>query len=277
MRIDCTDAERARFAAVCRELIAAPSGEYSGGSEGIGVLREKRLHAVLKRFVCPDVSFHEQTPHITAGSRPESGAAVEKKQKKYVADVLCDTEIYEIQTGSLYPLREKLTWYAENTDCHVTVIHPIAEKKRVIWIDPESGEAKPSPRLSRRGRAEDILPDLVYISELAASGRVSLRLMLLEAEEYRWLDGWGRDGKRGSSRYELLPVELLGEVHLELPEDYRELLPDGLAGAPFTGAEFAKTMKFASRKGYLALHALENLGIVRQCGTRGRAKVYEVI
>ena len=81
MRIDCTDAERTRFAAVCRELTAAPSGEYSGGSEGIGVLREKRLHAVLKRFVCPDVSFHEQTPHITAGSRPESGAAVEKKQK----------------------------------------------------------------------------------------------------------------------------------------------------------------------------------------------------
>ena len=48
MRIDCTDAERTRFAAVCRELTAAPSGEYSGGSEGIGVLREKRLHAVLK-------------------------------------------------------------------------------------------------------------------------------------------------------------------------------------------------------------------------------------
>ena len=107
MRIDCTDAERARFAAVCRELTAAPSGEYSGGSEGIGVLREKRLHAVLKRFVCPDVSFHEQTPQTTAGSRPESGAAVGKKQKKYVADVLCATEIYETQTGAVCALRDE--------------------------------------------------------------------------------------------------------------------------------------------------------------------------
>ncbi len=279
MRVAVSDGDRRRFADICRRI----TGEAPGEAGGIGVLREKRLHAAVKRYICPDVSYHEQTPPIRAGSdvKEKAGEGLKakkpKRKKKYVADLLCGDEIYEIQTGSLYPLREKLEWYIRFTDCHITVIHPVAVKKRVIWLDPESGEAKPSPRLSPRGRAEDILPDLVYISELVTTGRVTLRLLLIEAEEYRWLDGWGREGKRGSSRYELLPVELLEEVWLELPEDYRELLPDSLAAAEFTAAEFAKVMKLRSRKAYLALHALKNIGAVRACGTRGRAGVFELV
>ena len=63
MRIDCTDAERARFAAVCRELTAAPSGEYSGGSEGIGVLRESGFTPCLKDL-CVRTSHFTSRPRI---------------------------------------------------------------------------------------------------------------------------------------------------------------------------------------------------------------------
>ena len=273
----CTDADRERFLAVCREVTAAPQGEYSGGEEGIGVLREKRMHAAIKRFVCADSSYHEQRPVTLSDAASDGDEKKRKKAKKYIADVLCGDEIYEIQTGSFWPLKEKLGWYAANTDCHVTVVHPIAIKRRIIWIDPASGEAVPSPRLARAGRVADVLPETVYISELVASGRVSLLVLLIEAEEYRWRNGWGRDGKRGSERFEMLPTALADTVSLELPEDFRELLPAELNDTGFTAAGFAKAMKLRSRRSYLALRALENLGVVRVAGKKDRARVYEII
>ena len=257
----CTDAERERFAAICRDVTAAAQGEYSGDESGVGVLNEKRMHAALKRFICSDSSFHEQRPDVAIGDGT-------KKSKKYVADVLCGDEIYEIQTGSFWPLRKKLEWYAANTAYHLTVVHPVALLRRIIWIDPESGEATPSPRRAPSRRAVDVLPDMVYISELIASGRVGLRLLMIEAEEYRFLDGWGNGGKRGSSRFELLPVGLIDIFALELPEDFCGLLPPELSGRSFKASEFAKAMKFTSRNAYLALHALENLGVLTSTHTR---------
>lgn len=77
----CTDADRERFLAVCREVTAAPQGEYSGGEEGIGVLREKRMHAAIKRFVCADSSYHEQRPVTLSDAASDGDEKNEKKQK----------------------------------------------------------------------------------------------------------------------------------------------------------------------------------------------------
>lgn len=251
-RYACGEADAERFARIAREVTAAAKGEYSGGDAGVGVLNEKRMHAAIKKFICADGSFHEQRP-LTGG----------RGTKKYVADVLAGGEIYEIQTGSFWPLRKKLEWYAANTGYHVTVVHPVAVRRRIVWIDPESGEATPSPRRAPARRAADVLPELVYISELAAEGRVGVELLLIEAEEYRFLDGWARGGKRGSSRFEMLPVALMGRVRLELPEDYADLLAPELYGHEFTAAEFARLMHFRSRPAYLALGALTVLGVAR--------------
>ncbi len=261
--------DRERFAEICRELCTAPQGRYAD-ENSIGVLGEKRLHAIIKRFICPDTAFHELLPPLS----PSADAAESVKRKKYVADILCGDEIYEIQTGSLYPLRDKLRWYADNTDCHITIVHPIAAKKRNIWIDPATGESRPSRSLCPAKRPCDILPELKYVAPLAASGRVTVLLLMLEAEEYRFLDGFGNGGKRGSSRFELLPISLMDEVLLQMPEDYFALLPKALPSTAFTAAEFAHLMRFRSRPAYTAIHALEALGVLSACGKRGRAALY---
>lgn len=249
----CAAADAERFAAAAREVTAAANGEYSGDDSGVGVLNEKRMHAAVKRFICADAAFHEKKLSEDVGG-----------SKKYVADVLAGDEIYEIQTGSFYPLRKKLEWYAANTAYHVTVVHPMAVRRRIIWIDPESGAPKPSPRLAPARRAADILPELACIAGLFASGRVGVELLFVEAEEYRFLDGWGNGGKRGSSRYEMLPIALLGRQRLELAEDVAALCaPQLCGGAEFTAAEFARAMHFRSRPAYRALGALTDLDIAR--------------
>lgn len=264
--IDSTEADRARFCAICRDLLTAKrngSRGYGDDGEGdhVGLLAEKRMHAIIKRYICPDVSYHEQR---VAESVP--GA------KKYVADILCGDEIYEIQTAGFYPLQKKLQWYADNTNYHVTVVHPLAVRRRIVRIDPESGVVIPSKRLSPSKKPISILPELVYISELIAAGRVGVRLLLIDAEEYRLAGVRPRHSRKNESRYEIMPTDLLGEIMLELPEDIAELLPATLPDT-FTGTDLAECLRMPSRRAYMALHALENLGVI-VCIDDGRPKKY---
>ncbi len=265
--IECTAADRARFCDICRELVMTERQGYRGyGDESgdhVGLLGEKRMHAVIKRYICPDLSYHEQRV-----------AAAAPGAKKYVADVLCGDEIYEVQTCGFYPLKKKLEWYIQNTDHHVTVVHPMALRRRIVRIDPETGTATPAPRLAPKARPIAILPELVYISELIAAGRVGVRLLLIEAEEYRLSGVRPRRGRRSESRYELLPTALCGEITLELPEDLAELLPETLPET-FSGADLARAARLPSRAAYLALHTLQNVGAI-ECIDQGKPKKYRL-
>lgn len=248
-------------------LMAQRRGYRGYGEDGdgdhVGLLAEKRMHAAIKRFICPDISYHEQR---VAASAPGT--------KKYVADVLCGDEIYEIQTAGFYPLQKKLQWYADNTDYHVTIVHPMAVRRRIVRIDPESGVATPSARLAPAKRPISILSELVYISELIAAGRVGVRILLIEAEEYRVVGVNPRRGRKKESRFELLPTDLLGEITLELPEDFTELLPATVPDE-FTGTDFANVARLPSRQAYMAVHALENIGVIT-CTDHGRPKKYKI-
>lgn len=246
--------ERARFASLCaREL----GRELHTADGGIGTLSEKRMHRVLKHYVCPDSSRHE----INMGG-------------KYVADVLDGGEIYEIQTGSFYPLAKKLKYYVESTDFHVTIVHPVAAKRYLVWIDPETGEAAPRRLSPKRESAADVLPELIYIWDLLRSGRVSVRILFIEEEEYRFLNGWSKDRKRGSGRYERMPVSIGDELTLHGPSDLAVFMPEGLP-EPFTAEEYGKCLHLRGRRLYMALKTLEKCGITVLSGKRGRANVWK--
>ena len=44
-------------------------------------------------------------------------------------------------------------------------------------------------------------------------------------EEYRLLNGWSRDKKRGSSRYDRIPSRLVEEVCIDSVRDYMQFVP----------------------------------------------------
>lgn len=256
----CAD-DIARFSVVCREVLGFERAVPGAEGVGIGRYNEKKMHAALKRFVCA----REECYEADMGQR-------------FVADILCDGEIYEIQTGSLYPLTKKIQYYLDHTEYHVTIVHPVAKRKKVIWIDPKSGDTTVPKRYSCAERESDALAELVYISEQMLSGRVGVWFLFIEEEEYRLLDGWSRDKKRGSNRYERVPVALLDEMAIAAPEDCREFLPDALTdGKDFSASEFAKAMKVrGTRDTYRCLIALSNLGILEPGEKRGRSRTWHV-
>ena len=223
-----TPAEALRFAAIAEEVVASPLYRMGGHASPedaphIGTLREKRLHAAVKRYLCPDETCHERP---VGDLLREDGA----KPRRMVADILTEGHILEVQTGGFFPLREKIGWYLTHTPCRVTVIHPIPAVKYLSWIDPADGSILSRHKSPKRGRVRDVAKDLYWVSDFIGDPRFSMRILLLEIEEYRLANGWSRDKKRGSNRYERFPTALLGDVTLWTPADYAAyFLPPALS------------------------------------------------
>ena len=195
-----------------------------------------------------------------------------------VADVFKDDHIFEVQTGSLYPLRKKVGWYLSNTDYPVTVIYPIAAIRYLCWIDPTDGSISPRRRSSQKGSLMNLARELFWLSEYVGHPRFSIRVLFLEMEEYRMKDGWGNGGKRGSHRQERVPLSLLGDVTLSSPDDYATFLfPKDELPTPFTAAHFSKAIGIRGRATYGLLHLLERLGYVKTGEKIGRGQGWNIV
>lgn len=250
------------FARIAREELSAHGGRER---DGIGLYGEKRLHSVFKRWAYDDFAAHEVRVPRRDGSL-----------SRFVADVMTPAgDIFEVQTGSLFPMQKKIRFYLEETDFHVTVIHPLMGCKHVSWIDPESGEIPPRGR-RKSPKREGVfhgLAALNCLSEFLGHPRLAVLLPVVEAEEYRLLDGWGNGGKRGSHRYEVLATALLDTHAFSEKEDFAAVLPD--LPDDFTAKEFGKITGLVGYDLYDALALYTALGIFELCGKRGRARVWK--
>jgi hypothetical protein len=202
-----------------------------------------------------------------------------------VADILTDGHILEVQTGGFFPLREKIGWYLTHTPCRVTVVHPIPAVKYLSWIDPADGSILSRSKSPKRGRVKDVAKELYWVSDFIGDPRFSVRILLLELEEYRLADGWSRDKKRGSNRYERFPTALLGDVTLTTPADYATYFlpaalsaPDGEGNDPvFTAAAYAKATGIRGKATYSMLRLLEGLALLEETEEKvGRSRGYRV-
>ena len=233
------------------ELVIGREREKSG----IGTLSEKTLHAVLKQYFAPNANDRE----IKIG--------------RYVADIVGENGIIEIQTQGFNQLRDKL---AEFLECaRVTVVYPIAQTKWLCWINGETGEVTKKRKSPKTGTVYDAFFELYKIKQLLGHPNLSFCFVFLEMEEYRYLDGWSKDKKKGSSRQDRLPVELVEEVYLHGTADYAKLLPAGLP-SPFTARDYAKASKLNLKAAQTALNVLNYVNAVRRTGKQGNAYLYEL-
>lgn len=224
---------------------------------GIGTLGEKTLHRIVKTMMEPDAARHEVK---LCGS---------------VVDILSkDDIVIEVQTRDLYRLLPKLRRLLESY--RVIVVHPIAKTKTLRWIDPKTGEITPARKSPKSGAPRDAVRELYGMREVIAHENLTVQLLFVDVEEYRTLDGWSRDRKRGSTRAERIPVAYRSHETLSSDEDYVRLyLPPNVGDQPFTVAEYAKRMKMKERYAYYAICLLVKRGILVHNGNRGRAFLYE--
>ena len=223
--------------------------------QGIGTLGEKTIHAVLKNYYAPDCEMQE--------------IPIEN----FVADIFTGTEIIEIQTRSFNVMRRKLDTFLKQYP--VTIVHPIPRIKWVSWIDEETGETSPKRKSPKTGNPYTAFIELYKIRPYLSNPNLHLKLALLDMEEYRLLNGWSRDKKKGSERYDRIPVKFAEEVCIDRREDYMQFVPYDLP-EQFTAKDFAKHAKIPVRLAQTVLLILTDLEIVVRIGKQGNSYLYEV-
>ena len=249
-------AHKARFDRLCREAASAPR---ANGDEGIGTLGEKRMHAIIKRYLSEDHAHHEVGVLDTG----------------YVSDVRIGNDIFEVQTGAFYPMKKKIAHYIENTNCTVTVMHPISVERFVTWVDAKTGEVTPRTKSPKRERAIHLLPELYCLLPYLGNDRLRFRLLMIEEEDFRTLSGRKDNRKRGARLYERMPLALLGEIEFSSPADFSVFLPTDLP-SPFTVKDFSQKTGLRGRDVYSAVHVLEKLGLITKTEPIGRAMAFEI-
>ena len=222
---------------------------------GFGTLQEKTIHAVMKLYYEPDEDYHEV---------PIEG---------YIADIYTGERIIEIQNGNFNRLRPKLAAFLPLYP--VTVVYPIPHYKWVIWMEEETGELSKKHKSPVTGNVYHAFPELYRIKQFLGHPNLSFAFPLLDIDEYRLLNGWSKNRKRGSSRYDRMPLALADEVRIDCAADFLQLVPYELQ-EPFTVKEFAQA---AGLQRYLAcskLPLLSYMQMIARAVKRGREYLYEV-
>lgn len=241
--------DKQRFIECC-EMIINSNREKCG----IGTLGEKTLHAVLKNYFEPYTANHE----VRMGS--------------FIADIVGENGIVEIQTGNFNKLRKKLECFLEVTT--VTVVYPIPSTKWIVWIDDSTGEITYKRKSPKKGSPFEAFLELYKIKPFLNHENFRLCIVMIDIIEYRKLDGWSEDRKKGSSRYERIPVDIIDEIYIDNKWDFTKLIPQDMPKS-FTSKDFKKLSALNLKKAQTAMNVLQYIGVIKQIGKAGRLHLYE--
>lgn len=243
--------DKQAFYQACEKVIGSQRERKS-----IGTLGEKTLHAVLKNYYEPHSENHE----IKLG--------------RFVADIVNDSGVIEIQTRQFNKLLTKLENFLEF--CDVTVVYPLPAEKYVCWLDPVTGQVGEKHRSPKKYRIYDAFPELYKIKYTLDNPRFHLCICFLKIDEIRSLNGWSDNKKRGSTRFDRIPCDIIEEVRFDRTEDYRRFIPDSLPKR-FTSAHYAKACRISKPLASVGLNLLNYLGLVKRVDKVGNSYVYEIV
>lgn len=218
----------------------------------IGTYMEKTLHKVIKNYYCEDKKYQEV------------------KVGKVISDICIDNNIIEVQTRNLNKLVPKLKEYGDNYN--VNIIYPIPHIKYLAWIDNDTGEITEKRKSPKVGKIYDCFYELYKIKWFLNKSNIKVTLLLIDCLEYRNLNGWSKDKKRGSSREDRVPLELIDEVEIN---DFHIFIPETLNDV-FTSTDYAKAIKTPIRYARIGLNILTYIDVIEIVGKVGRNNLYKV-
>ena len=246
--------DKVRFYEACRKA------EKDRPKNGIGTLSEKTVHAVMKNYFEPYADAHEQ------------------KIGPFVADIVGEDGIIEIQTGSFSKLRKKLGEFLKY--CRVTVVYPCAAVKHIVNYDPDSKKRISSRRSPLKADRYTVFRELESITDYLLHPNFRLCIMLTETDELRCSPEKAPPGQKKKRRknalsvYDRIPKELIDEIYIDSPSDWRSFLPENIPDE-FTTADLAAAgMDIGTAR--LVMNVFRKAGIAEMIGKKGNAYIYKM-
>jgi hypothetical protein len=222
---------------------------------GIGTLRERPLHASLKRWYA------------------ERGDRTEVAVDGYVIDLVRGDLLVEVQTRGLSSARHKLAALLARGH-RLRVIYPIAVDTWIVKFDAD-GRVLSRRRSPRHGIASDVFAELVSVATLLADPRLEIDLVLIEMEELRRHSPDGPWRRRGWTVEERRLIEILDTVPLRGVADIAALLPPGLTET-FTTADLAMRLGRPRRLAQQMAYCLQRVDVIAAVGKRGQFVEYRI-
>ena len=214
--------------------------------DNIGQLKEKFIHAILKKYLEFDEKYHE--------------IPIEN----YVADICIEKQIYEIQTQYFYKLKDKLNCFLQHY--RVQIIYPMICNKNIIYLD----EKRKNKRILNQPSIFWMFQELYGIKPYLKHPHFSLRIVQMNVEEYR------QSSKQYASvRVDAIPTELIAEYLFVSKRDYVQLLPKTLP-FEFTTYDLAKEAKIPLSLSQITLNVLNELEVVKRVSQKNRTYIYQI-
>ena len=221
----------------------------------IGTLRERPLHASLKRWY----------------ARP--GDRIEVALDGFVIDLVRGDLLIEVQTRGLSSMRHKVATLLGRGQ-RLRIVFPIAVDTWLVKLDGHDTVLS-RRRSPRHGSPCDAFAELVSIARLLTHPHLEIDLVLVAMEEHRrhTLDGpWRR---RGWTVEERQLIEVLETRSIRGVEDLAALLPPGLP-TRFTTAELAVCLGRSRRVAQQMAYCLRLVDVIVVVGKRRHAMEYRV-
>ncbi len=230
-------------------------GYVSDAVPSIGTLREKPLHASLKRWY----------------ARPGDG--VEVRVAGFVIDLVREDLLIEVQTRGFSSMKQKITTLLE-LGHRVRIVHPIPIDKWIVKVDA-NGAVLSRRRSPRHGNPTDIFAELVSFPDLLAHPHLEVEVLLTIEEEYRRHTPNRSWRRKGWTVVERRLIEVVDTLLLRNAEDVTGLLPNELP-EPFTTADLAEKLGRPRRAAQQMAYCLRKVGAIAAVGKHGNAVVYRV-
>ena len=141
--------------------------------------------------------FNERSLHRSLKERyAVVGSATEQAIEGFVVDAVNGGHIVEVQTGSFWPLRNKLQRLLNAYS--VTLVHPVARDRYIVNVAVDRTMPATRRRSPRHGSVFDVFSSLVSIPAMLAHPNLTLDVVLTVEEELRalsdrpgrWRRGW---------------------------------------------------------------------------------------
>ena len=217
-----------------------------------------------------ETSLHRQLKELYAADV----AQTEVPLGDYRIDAVRDNELIEIQHGSLSAIRDKIQELTKSHD--VRVVKPIIALKTLVQQKSKGGRVLRRRKSPKKGTLFNLFDELVYFTRVFPHPRLTLEVILVEIEEWRY-PGHGRRRRHRDNDFQIEDqrlVEVREVHHLRTAADLLALIP-GRLPHPFHTGHLAEVLGvdrwIAQRMAYCLRHA----GTVRESGKQGNAMLYE--
>ena len=218
-----------------------------------------------------ETSLHRQLKEVYAAE----DAQVEVRLGRYRIDVVRDGRLVEIQHGSLAAIRDKIA--ALVRDHPVTVVKPIVARKLLIKQASRGGREVSRRASPKRGCLLDLFEELVYFTRVFPHRNLTVEVLLVEIEEYRF-PGHGRRRYRRDNDFQVEDQKLvrIGQTHrFNTARDLLDVLPGPLP-QPFHTGDLAELLGVSRWVAQRVAYCFRETGAAVEVGKTGNARLYEL-